>query len=167
MKRKQAIEKRSGAPGCACASSAGGSFSAVLTRRCYVHCATRGSTLHSAGFGGKTKKGNPFMHSVDYRNRWMQEVRSRWRKFAPLRAGVATSSFNFGAAPFRHRLQSARTRYEALAVADELVKRQKIGRDCRCRHFSKTQQPELRVEIDRARAADLGVDTPTSRPVCE
>src|SRR6185436_19793322 len=93
----------------------------------------------------------------------MQEVRFRLRKYAPLRTGVRNApSFNFntgGQSDINFVLRGPDI--EALAgYAEELrEKSEQLGGIVDSDTTLKLSKPELRVEIDRARAADLGVDT--------
>lgn len=93
----------------------------------------------------------------------MQEVRKRLQKYAPMRVGVRNApSFNFGAGGrFDIDFNLRGPDIVALAgYADELMKRsQSLGGIVDADTSLKLNKPELRVEIDRARAADLGVDS--------
>jgi HAE1 family hydrophobic/amphiphilic exporter-1 len=93
----------------------------------------------------------------------MQEVRRRLRKFAPMRVGVRNApSFNFGSGGrtdidfvIRGPELGALSRY-----AEELRDRsEKLGGIVDADTTLKLNKPELRVEIDRERAATLGVST--------
>ena len=148
-------------------SSAGGSFlGGVNQGGAYVRIAPHEERTFSLGrLWRETRKGNPFNA---FRGNYsqqdvMQEVRRRLRKFAPLRAGVRNApSFNFGAGGrFDIDFNLRGPDIQALAgYADELVKRsEKLGGIVDADTSLKLNKPELRVEIDRARAADLGVDT--------
>ena len=148
-------------------SSAGGSFlGGVNQGGAYVRIAPHEERTFSLGrLWRETRKGNPFNA---FRGNYsqqdvMQEVRSRLRKFAPLRAGVRNApSFNFGTGGrFDIDFNLRGPDIEALAAyADDLVKRsEKLGGIVDADTSLKLNKPELRVEIDRARAADLGVDT--------
>jgi multidrug efflux pump subunit AcrB len=93
----------------------------------------------------------------------MQEVRRRLRKYAPMRTSVRNGrSFNFGTGG-RTDIDFVFRGPDIVALAgyaDDLVERsEKLGGIVRCRHDFEAQQAELRVRIDRERAADLGVDT--------
>ncbi|MDQ5837008.1 MAG: efflux RND transporter permease subunit, partial [Acidobacteriota bacterium] len=93
----------------------------------------------------------------------MQEVRRRLQKYAPMRAGVRNAqSFNFGTggrfdidfvirgpelAQLAHYAEELRTRSQALGGIVDADTTLKLNK------------PELRVEIDRDRAAALGVST--------
>ncbi|HEX8721281.1 MAG TPA: efflux RND transporter permease subunit [Pyrinomonadaceae bacterium] len=93
----------------------------------------------------------------------MQEVRRRLRKYAPMRVGVRNApSFNFGAGGrfdidfvIRGPELGQLSRY-----AEELRERsEKLGGIVDADTTLKLNKPELRVEIDRDRAATLGVST--------
>jgi HAE1 family hydrophobic/amphiphilic exporter-1 len=93
----------------------------------------------------------------------MQEVRRRLRKFAPMRVGVRNApSFNFGAGG-RFDLDFALRGPELVSLAryaEELRERsEKLGGIVDSDTTLKLNKPELRVEIDRDRAAALGVST--------
>ncbi|MGI8731897.1 MAG: efflux RND transporter permease subunit [Pyrinomonadaceae bacterium] len=148
-------------------SSVGGSFlGGVNQGGAYVRIAQHEERTFSLGrLWRETKKGNLFKA---FRGNYsqqdvMQEVRGRLRKYAPLRAGVRNApSFNFGAGGrFDIDFNLRGPDIVALAgYADELVKRsEKLGGIVDADTSLKLNKPELRVEIDRARAADLGVDT--------
>jgi HAE1 family hydrophobic/amphiphilic exporter-1 len=93
----------------------------------------------------------------------MQEVRRRLQKFAPMRVGVRNApSFNFGAGGrFDIDFVLRGPELESLArYAEELRARsEKLGGIVDADTTLKLNKPELRVEIDRARAASLGVST--------
>ncbi|HEX8339242.1 MAG TPA: efflux RND transporter permease subunit, partial [Pyrinomonadaceae bacterium] len=93
----------------------------------------------------------------------MQEVRRRLRKYAPMRAGVRNApSFNFGSGgrfdiDFVFRGPELT---QLVAYAEELRERsEKMGGVVDADTSLKLNKPELRVEIDRERAASLGVST--------
>jgi HAE1 family hydrophobic/amphiphilic exporter-1 len=93
----------------------------------------------------------------------MQEVRRRLRKFAPMRVGVRNApSFNFGA--------GGRTDIDFVIRGPELESLARYAEELRDRSEQlggivdadttlKLNKPDLRVEIDRDRAATLGVST--------
>ncbi|MGH9966624.1 MAG: efflux RND transporter permease subunit [Pyrinomonadaceae bacterium] len=148
-------------------SNAGGGFLGGLNQgRAYVRIAPHEERTLSLGrLWTETKNGNPFKA---FRGNYsqqdvMQEVRSRLRKFAPMRAGVRNApSFNFGAGGrFDIDFVLRGPEIQALSdYADELVKRsEKLGGIVDADTSLKLNKPELRVAIDRERAADLGVDT--------
>ncbi|HEX3558386.1 MAG TPA: efflux RND transporter permease subunit [Pyrinomonadaceae bacterium] len=93
----------------------------------------------------------------------MQEVRRRLQKYAPMRAGVRNAqAFNFGTGGrfdidfvIRGPELTQLARY-----AEELrVRSQQLGGIVDADTTLKLNKPELRVEIDRDRAAALGVNT--------
>src|SRR5438270_232177 len=93
----------------------------------------------------------------------MQEVRRRLRKFAPMRTSVSNEpSFNFGA--------GGRFDIDFVVRGPDLSTLSKYAEELRTRSQGlggivdadttlKLNKPELRVEIDRDRAAALGVNT--------
>ncbi len=148
-------------------SSVGGSFLGGLNQaNAYVRIAPHEErTLSPGRIWTETKKGNPLN---GFRGNYtqqdvMQELRSRLRKYAPMRIGVRNApSFNFGAGGrFDIDFNLRGPDIVALAgYADDLMKRsEKLGGIVDADTTLKLNKPELRVEIDRARAADLGVDT--------
>ncbi|MET0625942.1 MAG: efflux RND transporter permease subunit [Pyrinomonadaceae bacterium] len=93
----------------------------------------------------------------------MQEVRRRLRKYAPMRVGVRNApSFNFGSGG-RYDIDFVirGPELERLAgYAEELRDRsEKLGGIVDADTTLKLNKPELRVEINRERAAALGVST--------
>jgi HAE1 family hydrophobic/amphiphilic exporter-1 len=93
----------------------------------------------------------------------MQEVRRRLRKYAPIRAGVRNApSFNFGSGgrfdiDFVFRGPELT---QLVAYAEDLRERsERVGGVVDADTTLKLNKPELRVEIDRDRAASLGVST--------
>jgi HAE1 family hydrophobic/amphiphilic exporter-1 len=93
----------------------------------------------------------------------MQEVRRRLQKYAPMRVGVRNAqSFNFGAGGrFDIDFVIRGPELDKLAeYAEELRTRSaKLGGIVDADTTLKLNKPELRVEIDRERAAALGVST--------
>jgi HAE1 family hydrophobic/amphiphilic exporter-1 len=93
----------------------------------------------------------------------MQEVRRRLRKYAPMRVGVRNApSFNFGTGGrFDIDFVLRGPELEQLvAYAEELRDRsEKIGGIVDADTSLKLNKPELQVEVDRERAATLGVST--------
>ncbi len=148
------------------ADAGGGFLGGVNQGGVYVRIAPHEERTLSLGrLWTETKKGNPFNA---FRGNYsqqdvMQEVRRRLQKYAPLRAGVRNApSFNFGAGGrFDIDFVLRGPDIQALSeYADELVKRsESIGGIVDADTSLKLNKPELRVEIDRERAADLGVDT--------
>src|SRR5688500_14410723 len=93
----------------------------------------------------------------------MQEARRRLRKYAPMRTSVRNGrSFNFGTGG-RSDIDFVFRGPDIVALAgyaDELVERSEtLGGIVDADTTLKLNKPELRVRIDRERAADLGVDT--------
>ncbi len=148
-------------------SNAGGGFlGGVNQGRAYVRIAPHEERTFSIGrLWTETKKGNPLnAFRGDYSQQdVMQEVRNRLRKYNPMRAGVRNApSFNFGAGGrFDIDFVLRGPDIQALSqYADELVERsEKLGGIVDADTSLKLNKPELRVVIDRERAADLGVDT--------
>ena len=148
-------------------SSAGGGFlGGVNQGGAYVRIAPHEErTLSFSKLWRETKNGNPFNA---FRGNYtqqdvMQEVRSRLRKYAPMRTGVRNAqSFNFGAGG-RTDIDFVFRGPELVALAgyaDELVERsEKLGGIVDADTTLKLNKPELRVLINRDRAADLGVST--------
>jgi HAE1 family hydrophobic/amphiphilic exporter-1 len=148
-------------------ANVGGSFlGGVNQGGAYVRIAPHEErTLSISRIWRETRKGNPlnaFRGNYSQQD-VMQEVRRRLQKYSPLRAGVRNApSFNFGAGGrFDIDFVLRGPDINALSdYADELVKRsEKVGGIVDADTSLKLNKPELRVEIDRERAADLGVDT--------
>ncbi len=148
-------------------ANVGGSFlGGVNQGGAYVRIAPHEErTLSFGRIWRETKKGNPlnaFRKNYTQQD-VMQEIRRRLQKYAPMRAGVRNApSFNFGAGGrFDIDFNLRGPDIVALAgYADELVKRsQQLGGIVDADTSLKLNKPELRVEIDRDRAADLGVET--------
>jgi HAE1 family hydrophobic/amphiphilic exporter-1 len=148
-------------------SNAGGGFlGGVNQASAYVRIAPHEERTFSLGrLWTETKKGTPLQA---FKNNYSQqdvmlEVRRRLQKYAPMRSGVRNApSFNFGAGGrFDIDFNLRGPELVALAgYADELLKRsQSLGGIVDADTSLKLNKPELRVEIDRARAADLGVDS--------
>src|SRR5258708_21287806 len=92
----------------------------------------------------------------------MQEVRRRMQKYAPLRFRVGNAqSFNMGGGNFDiDFVFRGRELTELAKYADTLRQKTKeIGGIVDADTTLKLDKPELRVHINRERAADLGVDT--------
>jgi hydrophobic/amphiphilic exporter-1 (mainly G- bacteria), HAE1 family len=148
-------------------SSAGGGFlGGVNQGGAYVRIAPHEERTFSIGkLWRATRSGNPlkaFKGNYSQQD-VMAEVRRRLLKYAQMRIGVRNAqSFNFGAGGrtdidfvFRGPDIVALSEY-----ADELVERsKKVGGIVDADTSLKLNKPELRVVIDRERAADLGVDT--------
>src|SRR5437764_9889916 len=92
----------------------------------------------------------------------MQEVRRRMTKYSPLRFSVRNApSFNIGGGQQDIDFVIRGPELASLAkYAEDLRKKTtEIGGIVDADTTLKLDKPELRVQIDRARAADLGVDT--------
>jgi len=148
-------------------SNVGGSFLGGLNQGgAYVRIAPHEERTFSLGrLWTETLKGNPFKA---FRGNYTQqdvmtEVRRRLQKYAPMRAGVRNAqSFNFGAGGrFDIDFVLRGPELDKLSeYAENLGKQaQKLGGIVDIDTTLKLNKPELRVKIDRARAADLGVDT--------
>jgi hydrophobic/amphiphilic exporter-1 (mainly G- bacteria), HAE1 family len=147
-------------------SSGGGFLGGVNQGGAYVRIAPHEERTLSLGkLWRETKKGNPLNA---FRGNYtqqdvMQEVRRRLQKYAPMRIAVRNGqSFNFGTGG-RQDIDFVIRGPEITALAqyaDELVDRtEKIGGIVDADTTLKLNKPELRVVIDRDRAADLGVST--------
>jgi len=91
----------------------------------------------------------------------MQEVRRRLKKYSHIRATVRNAaSFNIGGGNFEIDFVIRGPDLQALAAYAEKLreKSQELGGIVDADTTLKVDKPELRVEVDRARAADLGVD---------
>jgi HAE1 family hydrophobic/amphiphilic exporter-1 len=148
-------------------SSAGGGFlGGVNQGNAYVRIAPHEErTLSFGKFWTELKKGHPLnAFKGNYTQQdVMLEVRRRLQKYAPMRIGVRNAqSFNFGAGG-RTDIDFVFRGPEIVALAgyaDDLVERsKKLGGIVDADTTLKLNKPELRVLIDRDRAADLGVDT--------
>ncbi len=148
-------------------SSAGGGFlGGVNQGNAYVRIVPHEErTLSFTKLWNETKKGNPFNAFKGNYNQQdvMSEVRRRLQKYAPMRIGVRNGqSFNFGTGG-RTDIDFVFRGPDIVALsgyADELVERSKsLGGIVDADTTLKLNKPELRVKIDRERAADLGVDT--------
>ena len=148
-------------------SSAGGGFlGGVNQGDMYIRIAPHEERILSfTKLWNETKKGNPFnAFKGNYTQQdVMSEVRRRLQKYAPMRSGVRNGrSFNFGTGgrtdiDFVFRGPDI---VQLAAYADDLVERSdKLGGIVDADTTLKLNKPELRVKIDRDRAADLGVDT--------
>ncbi|HET6975820.1 MAG TPA: efflux RND transporter permease subunit [Pyrinomonadaceae bacterium] len=148
-------------------SSSGGSFlGGVNQGSAYVRIAPHEErTLSFGKFWTELKSGHPLnAFKGNYTQQdVMVEVRRRLQKYAPMRIGVRNAqSFNFGTGG-RTDIDFVFRGPELVALAgyaDDLVERSKnLGGIVDADTTLKLNKPELRVVIDRDRAADLGVDT--------
>lgn len=148
-------------------SNVGGGFiGGVNQGGAYVRIAPHAERTFSLGrLWTETLKGHPLQaFKGNYTQQdVMQEVRRRLQKYAPMRIGVRNAqSFNFGAGG-RQDIDFVIRGPELATLsgyADDLMDRsQKLGGIVDADTTLKLNKPELRVQIDRERAADLGVDT--------
>ena len=148
-------------------SNVGGSFlGGVNQGGAYVRIAPHEERTFSLDkLWTETKKGKPWraLRGNYTQQDVMLEVRRRLQKFSPMRSGVRNAqSFNFGAGG-RSDIDFVLRGPDIVALseyAEDLVKRsQKLGGIVDADTSLKLNKPELRVEINRARAADLGVDS--------
>jgi hydrophobic/amphiphilic exporter-1 (mainly G- bacteria), HAE1 family len=146
------------------ASAGGGFLGAVNHTRIYVRIAPHAErTVTLARLWRGLREGRPLdAFRGNYRQRVvMQEVRRRLGKLSDLRVWVRTPpAFNIGGGFFEIDFVLRGPDLVALAeYADRLRRRAPelglLDADTTLR----LDAPELRVQIDRARAADLGVDT--------
>jgi HAE1 family hydrophobic/amphiphilic exporter-1 len=148
-------------------SSAGGGFlSATSSGGAYVRIAPHEErTLSFTKFWNSLKSGKPWNA---FRGNYsaqdvMQEVRKRTRKFSPIRVAPRNPpSFNFGPggrSDINFVIRGPEIEQLA-AYADDLVARtNKLEGFNDVDSNLELDKPELRANIDRARAADLGVST--------
>ncbi|MBV9928960.1 MAG: efflux RND transporter permease subunit [Acidobacteria bacterium] len=148
-------------------ASAGGSFlGGVNQSDMYIRIAPHEErTLSFGRLWRETLAGHPLgaFHGNYTQQDVMQEVRRRLQKYQPMRVGVRNAqSFNFGA--------GGRFDIDFVIRGPELEKLAEYAEDLRTRSAKlggivdadttlKLNKPELRVEIDRERAAALGVST--------
>ena len=147
-------------------TSAGGSFlGAVNQGQAYIRIAPHEErTFSLTKLWNSIRQGHPlaaFRGNYSQRD-VMQEVRSRMQKYAPLRFSVRNApSFNIGGGQQDIDFVIRGPELVALAkYAEDLrTKTRELGGINDADTTLKLDKPELRVQIDRARAADLGVDT--------
>src|SRR5438477_3365657 len=147
-------------------SSSGGSFlGAVNQGGVYVRIAPHEErTFSFTKLWDSIKAGHPlaaFRGNYTQRD-VMQEVRRRMQKYAPFRFSVRNApSFNIGGGNYDIDFVFRGPELENLAkYADTLREKTKeIGGIVDADTTLKLDKPELRVHINRDRAADLGVDT--------
>ena len=147
-------------------SSSGGSFLAAVNQAgVYVRIAPHDERVFSlTKLWGAIKSGHPlaaFRGNYTQRD-VMQEVRSRMQKYAPFRFSVRNApSFNIGGGNNDIDFVFRGPELQQLAkYADALREKTKeIGGIVDADTTLKLDKPELRVHINRDRAADLGVDT--------
>jgi HAE1 family hydrophobic/amphiphilic exporter-1 len=145
-------------------ATAGGSFlGGVNQGRAYVGLTPHEERVFSlarlargllAGDPGAAFRGNVSQQEI------MQEVRRRLRRFPYIRVAVRNPvGFNIGGGSFEIDFVIQGPELEALArYAEQLRERSDALGLLDADTTLKLDKPELRVQIDRARAADLGVD---------
>jgi hydrophobe/amphiphile efflux-1 (HAE1) family protein len=147
------------------ASAGGGFLGGVNQGQAYVRIAPHEErTLSLTKIWNSIRAGHPLAaFKGNYTQRdVMQEVRRQMAKYSPLRFSVRNApSFNIGGGQQDIDFVIRGPELEALAkYADDLRKKTpEIGGIVDADTTLKLDKPELRVQIDRARAADLGVDT--------
>jgi hydrophobic/amphiphilic exporter-1 (mainly G- bacteria), HAE1 family len=146
------------------ASAGGGGFmGSVNQARFYVRLLPHDQRLFTLErFWNETKKGNPLAAFKTLpQSEVMQEIRKRLRKFSGLRAGLSNiGGFSFGGGRWDIDFVILGPDLETLAgYAEQLRKRAPEIGIVDADTTLKLDKPELRVEIDRDRAAALGVET--------
>jgi HAE1 family hydrophobic/amphiphilic exporter-1 len=141
----------------------GGFISGVVTGGCYVRIAPHEERVFSfARLWRETLEGQPWAAFSNTSQRdVMQQVRARLARFNDLRTSVRNlPSFNIGGGNWDIDFVLRGPDLERLAAyAEELrIRSQKLG-IIDADTTLKLDRPELRVVIDRKRAADLNVDT--------
>jgi HAE1 family hydrophobic/amphiphilic exporter-1 len=141
----------------------GGFISGVGTGGCYVRIAPHDERIFSfTRLWRETLDGQPWaaFRNISQRD-VMQQIRSRLAKFTDLRTAVRNApSFNIGSGSWDIDFVLRGPDLEALAgYAEELRIRSKNLGIIDADTTLKLDNPELRVMIDRKRAADLNVDT--------
>jgi HAE1 family hydrophobic/amphiphilic exporter-1 len=149
-------------------SSAGGSFlGAVNQGSVYVRIAPHDERVFSlTKLWNSIKAGHPLMaFRGNYTQRdVMQEIRARMQKYAPFRFGVRNAqSFNIGGGNYDIDFVFRGPDLQSLAKYAETLRQKTISKEIPgivdADTTLKLDKPELRVHINRDRAADLGVDT--------
>ncbi|HEX8652028.1 MAG TPA: efflux RND transporter permease subunit [Pyrinomonadaceae bacterium] len=146
------------------ASAGGGFLGGVNQGSAYVRIATHEErTLSLTKLWNSIKAGRPLdAFRGNYKQKdVMQEARKRLRKYAPLRVSVRNPpSFNIGGGNFEIDFVLRGPDLQTLAAyANQLRERSTELGIVDADTTLKLDKPELRVKIDRQRAADLGVDT--------
>jgi HAE1 family hydrophobic/amphiphilic exporter-1 len=147
-------------------TTAGGGFlGQVNTGRAFVRIAPHGERTVSVGrLWDGLRRGDPLAaFRGNYTQRQvMQAVRQRLRSLGDLRISVRNfPSFNTGGGSFDIDFVLRGPELEMLAAYGERLKRraQELGGILDVDTTLRLDRPELRVQIDRARASDLGVDS--------
>jgi len=142
----------------------GGFLGGVNQGGCYVRIAPHEErTISLAKLWNSTKHGRPWgVFQGNYSQRdVMQQIRRRISKFSDLRTSVRNmQSFNIGGGGWDIDFVLRGPDLDALSgYAEELRNRSKNLGIVDADTSLKLDKPELRVVIDRVRAADLGVET--------
>jgi HAE1 family hydrophobic/amphiphilic exporter-1 len=141
-----------------------GFLGGVAQGSCYVRIAPHGERIFTFGrLWRETLRGQPWVAFTQRASQRdvMQQVRARLAKFRDLRLSVRNlPSFNIGAGNWDIEYIIRGPELEALAAyGDRLrIRSAELG-IIDADTTLKLDRPELRVVIDRKRAADLGVDT--------
>src|SRR5262245_2215667 len=147
------------------AQAGGGGLNRANSGYAYVRMAPHGErTVNLARFWDGLKRGEPL---ATFRNNYtqrdvIQEVRRRMRKFRDLRITTRNiPGFNIGGGSFDIDFVIRGPELPALAEYGERlrVRSQEVGGIVDADTTLKLDRPELRVEIDRHRAADLRVES--------
>jgi HAE1 family hydrophobic/amphiphilic exporter-1 len=146
------------------ATVGGGFIGSVSGGSCYVRIAPHGERRFSFGRFARAllrgKPGEAFAGNYTQRE-VMSEVRRRLSKFPELRCGVRNApSFNIGGGNWEIDFSLLGPDLPTLSRAAETLRARskELGGIVDSDVTLKLDRPELRAEIDRARAADLGVD---------
>ncbi|HJR07825.1 MAG TPA: efflux RND transporter permease subunit [Pyrinomonadaceae bacterium] len=146
------------------ANAGGGFLGGVNQGSAYVRIAPHSErTFNLARLWDGIRHGRPFaaFHGNYTQRDVMGEVRKRLRKYAPIRSSVRNApSFNIGggSADIDFVLRGPEL-IQLSRYAEELRQRSaQLGGIVDADTTLKLDKPELRVQIDRKRAADLGVD---------
>ena len=141
----------------------GGFISGVGTGGCYVRMAPHDERVFSfTRLWRETLNGQPWVALRNTSQRdVMQQVRAGLKKFTDLRTSVRNlPTFNIGGGNWDIDFVLRGPNLQTLAAyGEELRIRSTKARYHRCRYDAQAHNPELRVVIDRKRAADLNVDT--------
>jgi hydrophobic/amphiphilic exporter-1 (mainly G- bacteria), HAE1 family len=148
-------------------ASVGGSFLAgINSGEAYVTIAPHEErTFSLTRLWNEIKRGQPLaaIRGNYTQQDVMQEVRKRLRKYSPMRSTIRNaSSFNFGVGGrFDIDFILRGPNIETLARYAETLRQrsQELGGILDADTTLKLNKPELRVKINRERAADLGIDT--------
>jgi HAE1 family hydrophobic/amphiphilic exporter-1 len=147
------------------ATAGGGFLGQVNTGRAYVRIAPHAErTVNPARLWEGLRRGDPLaaFRGNDTQRDIMQEARRRLRGLRDLRVTVRNApSFNIGGGSFDIDFVIRGPDLTALAAYGERLKARarELGGILDVDTTLRLDRPELRVQIDRARAGDLGVDT--------